>query len=69
MKQQSSPLMRLRQAEMMILIQGSKGGEIRLNDNFVQNPAWKHNSDKEQSQEDLMVVTRLREGASLLEAP
>jgi hypothetical protein len=66
MKQQSSPLMRLHQAEMMILIQGSKGGEIRQNDNFVQNPAWKHNSDKEQSQEDSMVVTRLREGASLL---
>jgi hypothetical protein len=61
--------MRLHQAELTILIRGSKGGEIRQNDKLVQNPARKRNPDKEPTQENSMVVTRLRVGASLLEAP
>jgi hypothetical protein len=69
MKPQSSSTMRLRQAELTILIRGSKGGEIRQNDNLVQNPARKHNPDKKPSHEDSIVVMRLRVGASLLEAP
>jgi hypothetical protein len=68
MKQQSSSTMRLHQAELTILKRGSKGGEIRQNDNLVQNPAWKRNPNKKPSHEDSNVVTRLREGASLLEA-
>jgi hypothetical protein len=36
MKQHSSSMMRLRQAELTILIRGSKGGEIRQNDHLVQ---------------------------------
>jgi hypothetical protein len=51
--------MRLRQAELMILKWGSKGGEIRQNDNLVQNPARKCNPDKKPSHEDSMVVMRL----------
>jgi hypothetical protein len=69
MKQQSSSTMRLHQAELMILIRGSKGGEIHQNDNLVQNPAWKRNPDKEPSHENSMVVMRLLVGASLLKAP
>jgi hypothetical protein len=69
MKQHSSSMMRLHQAELMILIRGSKGGEIRQNDDLVQNPAWKRNPDKEPSHENSIMVTRLRVGASLLEAP
>jgi hypothetical protein len=48
-KQQSSLMMRLRQAELMIPIWGSKGGEIRQNDNLVQILAQKHNPIKEPS--------------------
>jgi hypothetical protein len=59
MKQQSSSMMMLRQAELTILIQGSKGGEIRQNDNLVQNPTRKRNPDKEPSHKDSMVVTIL----------
>jgi hypothetical protein len=69
MKQQSSSTMRLRQAELMILIRGSKGGKIRQNDNLVQNPTRKRNPDKMPSHEDSMMVMRLRVGASLLDAP
>jgi hypothetical protein len=69
MKQQSSSTMRLRQAELAILKRGSKGGEIRQNDNLVQNPAQKRNPDKKLSHKDSKVVMRLRAGASLLKAP
>jgi hypothetical protein len=41
--------MRLRQTELMILIQRSKGGEIRQKDNLVQNLARKRNPIKELS--------------------
>ncbi len=41
MKQQSSSMMRLRQAELMILIWGSKGGENRQNGNLVQKSCSK----------------------------
>jgi hypothetical protein len=51
--------MMLRQAELTVLIRGSKGGEIRQNDNLVQNPAQKRNIDKTPSHEDSMVVKRL----------
>jgi hypothetical protein len=50
LKQQPSPTMRLHQAELMILIRGSKGGEIRQNDNLVQNLVRKRNLNKEPSQ-------------------
>jgi hypothetical protein len=52
-------MMRLRQAELTILMRGSKGREIRQNDNLVRNLARKHNADKGPSQKDLMMVTRL----------
>jgi hypothetical protein len=42
--------MRLRPLELMILIRGSKGGEICQNGNLVQNLARKHNPNKEPSQ-------------------
>jgi hypothetical protein len=60
--------MRLCQAELTILKRGSKGGEMRQNDNLVQNPARKRNPDKKPSHENSMVVTRLQVGALLLEA-
>jgi hypothetical protein len=47
---------------------GFKGRRNPQNDNLVQNPAWKCNPNKKPSHEDSNVVTRLREGASLLEA-
>jgi hypothetical protein len=59
MKEQYSSMLRLRQAELTILMRGSKGGEIRQNDNLVRNLARKHNADKGPSQKDLMMVTRL----------
>jgi hypothetical protein len=59
MKQQSSSMMRLRQAELTILKWNSEGGEIQQNDNLVQNLAQKHNPDKEPSHKDSMVLTRL----------
>jgi hypothetical protein len=46
MKQQSSSTMSLCQAESTILIRGSKGGEIRQNDNLVQNLARKRNPSR-----------------------
>jgi hypothetical protein len=42
--------MRLHQAELTILIWGSKGGEIRQNGNLVQNLVPKRNLNKEPSQ-------------------
>jgi hypothetical protein len=39
--------MRIRQAELMILIQRSKGKEFRQKRNLVQNLARKHNLNKE----------------------
>jgi hypothetical protein len=59
MIQQSSPTMRFLQVELMVLIQGSKGGEIHkktiwfkiLLENVI--PRRKHRK------EDLIVVTRL----------
>jgi hypothetical protein len=50
MKQQSSTTIRLHQAELTILIWGSKGGEIHQNDKLVQNPSHKRNPDNEPSQ-------------------
>jgi hypothetical protein len=50
MKQQSSLMMRLCQAELMILIWGPKGGEIRQNDKLVQIPSQKRSPDNEPSQ-------------------
>jgi hypothetical protein len=50
MKQQSSSMMRLRQAESTILIQGSKGGKICQKGILVQNLALKHNHNKKPSQ-------------------
>jgi hypothetical protein len=47
---QPSPVMRLHQAELMILIRGSKGGEIHQNGDLVQNLVRKHNLNKEPSQ-------------------
>jgi hypothetical protein len=61
-KQQSSSMMRLCQAELMILIWGSKGGEIRQNDKLVQNPSQNRNPDIEPSQKDSMMDTRLQVG-------
>jgi hypothetical protein len=43
-------MMRLRQAELMILIWGSKGGENHQNGNLVKNLAQKRNRIKEPSQ-------------------
>jgi hypothetical protein len=62
-KQQSSSMMRLHHVELVILIRGSKGGEIHQNDKLDRNPTRKRNPDKEPSQEDSMVVMRLRVGA------
>jgi hypothetical protein len=59
MKQQYSSMMRLRQAELTILIWGSKGGEICQNDNLVQNLARKCNPNKKLSHENSIVVMRL----------
>jgi hypothetical protein len=50
MKQQSSSMMRLRQAVWTILIWGSKGGEIRQKGNLVQNLARKCNHNRQPSQ-------------------
>jgi hypothetical protein len=50
MNQQSFSMMRFCQAELMILIRRSEGGEIRQNSNFVQNLARKRNPIKEPSQ-------------------
>jgi hypothetical protein len=50
MKQQSSLMMWVCQAELTILIRRSKGGGIRQNGNLVQNLARKRNPDKEPSQ-------------------
>jgi hypothetical protein len=50
MKQQSSSMMRLHQAELTLLIRRTKGKEIRQNDNLVQALARKRNPDKEPSQ-------------------
>jgi hypothetical protein len=50
MNQQSYSTMRLHQAELTILIRGSKGGEIYQKDNLVQNLARKHNHRQEPSQ-------------------
>jgi hypothetical protein len=50
MKQQSSSTMRLHQAEMTILIQGSKGREIHQNSNLVKNLSRTCNPIKEPSQ-------------------
>jgi hypothetical protein len=49
--------------ELVILIRGSKGGEIHQNDKLDRNPTRKRNPDKEPSQEDSMVVMRLQVGA------
>jgi hypothetical protein len=49
-EQQSFSMMRLHQAELTILIRGSKEGEIRQNNNLVQNFARKRNHNKEPSQ-------------------
>jgi hypothetical protein len=50
MKQQSSSTMKLCQAELMILIWGSKGGKIHQKGNLVQNLPRKRNHNKEPSQ-------------------
>jgi hypothetical protein len=50
MKQQSFSMMRLRQAELMILIWGSKGGENRQMAIWFKNLAQKRNRIKEPSQ-------------------
>jgi hypothetical protein len=50
--------MRLRQAELTILIRGSKGEENSQNNHLVRNLAWKRNPDKGASQKDSMMVTR-----------
>jgi hypothetical protein len=49
MNQQSSSMMRLRQAMLTFLLWGSKGGEIRQNGNFVPNLTRKWNPIKELS--------------------
>jgi hypothetical protein len=50
MKQKSSSMMRLRQAELTILTHDSKGGEIHQKVNLVQILAQKCNHNKEPSQ-------------------
>jgi hypothetical protein len=54
LKQQPSPTMRLRQAELMILIRCSKEGEICQNDNLVQILARKRNLNMEPSQKGIL---------------
>jgi hypothetical protein len=60
--------MRLRQAELMIHIRDSKGEKTVKMAIWFKILAQKRNLNKEPSQEDSMVVMRLRVGASLLEA-
>jgi hypothetical protein len=50
MNKQSSLMMRFHQAKLMILIRGSKGGEIHQNGNLVEILARKRNHNKEPSQ-------------------
>jgi hypothetical protein len=59
MKQQSSSPMRLRQAELMILIQGSKGGEIHQKGNLVHILLKGVTTTRNHHKEDSMVATRV----------